>query len=557
LNTTSRSHLTRRRWAVLLIAVCLTGLLLSEVALRWLSEPRIAGRWALVVITAAFLVEYFRTTFRLRVAPEIHNEGRLAEIAEIDGADIDRLYDGEEFNRVGFEQFLLFAQGVLSPRTIFHRISEDVTQFHRSTMIKSTFTVSFAWAHDDFAGSKSPSSSGYDTSESRGDFVVPLIVPAKGEVLDGLRVFDDRDGRVSTLTVTNQIVFSLAVLRMFVNFGSPTALPAYMKELEPEVIRLLRRATPAADKMVRALVRKVNALPGMPKEENRVLGFGSMLSALNRWQPICATVPAEAVAKLEWPYLRRLRLERRFVGVIGPAPSFARGRIATMVDLLRMALDVRLAPIYVPLANAVRSASYHLQVAGPEGTYLAGQAILGRRPQSSRASLQPRRGQRRAHLYARDFRLSDGTHLATEFHERAPGSLASASLAALAAALVVGVLAMREVFSPILSSASVPLASTLLAVPIGVAALAGIDPSKEKKHPSLLSRFVSLSTILTSLLGFGLIVLSTTLDIEQDVTARLWTFMAFVSTGVAIVSCVSWFTRLRVESWFRSTTGAE
>lgn len=114
--------------------------------------------------------------------------------------------------------------------------------------------------------------------------------------------------------------------------------------------------------------------------------------------------------------------------------------IGKFVFWIRTLLGVRSSTFSFGLTSAPRAQSYHLEFMGPEGTYLARQGPMrpNFREHAKYSRFRRRLGQRYAHLYVRNAspEMRDDRVWFT-FWERTPGSLGSATVAAVAGLLII------------------------------------------------------------------------------------------------------------------------
>lgn len=483
----------------------------------------------------AYIVLSYRKRTSRAVSEDVPRPPSDDSVPEEVGSFIGR--DGMAM--LGEEQALVFVEALIHPTSIFTRISERVTSYHRSVASRASITLSIAASVD---------------GTEKVDFVVPLLAPRKGQVQDGLRLLDGDGKRISTLPSTLQRVFCAAIVRYLVWESGDASYLRYIDEdsgLEKRVWGLLAGDNPAPSAVIDAVVADVLVLPSEENGEEPLKYAGEVIRTLAQYNPICVVIGTEELLKGKWPYQFRFTVERRSIPRIQDAPNSPAGSTwFDTLDSLRLALGVRLNRIYYPLTFAYRTRSYHLEVEGPEGTYLAAQELLpSKRGRDSElgltGTLQPRRGQRRAHLYLTDVVGDNEAIFATSYYERAPGAFATVTLAAFSAAIVVFVLALRQ--SALGAGDPGPadsLLPALLAVPLGVSTLSGFTTSLKHQHPSLLSRTVSLVTVLICLTAF---LLASIARFTPGIPQNLWVLLSGAMIATALLSFVSWLLRLAVE----------
>ena len=268
-------------------------------------------------------------------------------------------------------------------------------------------------------------------------------------------------------------------------------------------------------------------------------------------QPVCVAVTANSSKHAGSLDEFRFTIEHRIV----PSILFDTHPVLKVVDGLRLAAGVRLNRYFVPLTNATRTASYHLQFAGPEGTYLVRQELVGVVQENAVAiRMQPRRGQRRAHLYLRGVESAEENAMMTvAYAERSPGSLAQAVAGSWAATILILALATTRAAGPLAGlvgdgasdGMNNAVIAALLAVPVGVSTW---NRTRVPLHPTLLSRGFTLVVVALSLLAFLLAVIGSGDD--QAEGARLWTLLLALSAVVSVFATGSWISRLALEFRF-------
>lgn len=537
------------RIAILAIGIVLVVVSVACAAL--VTDP--IARWSGVAISSWLIVwiaiAYSSATYSQRVARFATDYGPLT--TEIDWTLVNALADEHGLQRINFSHVISFAQAILWPDRIFTRISESVVPYHRSIAVRTTLTASLTWFFKPDAPVESENgslgaSTQYDVESTDTDLVLPLVLTPRNQLVNGLRVFDGSGHRTSTVAYDDAAVYALAVLRSMLHYAGGTALKDYVSKVEKRFAELLESGIGEAD--VAPLLELVRELECDAGRGHLAESAAELMEALVRLTPICVTVPIEEVAASRWPSSFRFRVESRVLQEIRDAPNV---RLPhwwwRFLDWSRLAVGVRINRIYVPLTNAARAASYHLEVEGPEGTYLAYQELL---PDSEitpaplivEGLIQHRRAQRRAHLYLRSITNGDGAVFATQFNERSPGSFAGATLSAVTATIVVVVLMWRDSAGG--ATGNLSLLPALLAVPIGVSALMGLDSFQKFRHPSLLSRFLTFSTVAVCLGAFALTTLRTAAGADL---AHAWIVLSALSASITLVAFTTWVLRFTVE----------
>ncbi|KQR26149.1 hypothetical protein [Microbacterium sp. Leaf151] len=504
---------------------------------------------------------YFRSSNSVRRAPDFGD----AAGDQISVASISIEADYTE-PALPASEAARFANMVARPHTYFDRISERVEPLARALDVSTTVTFSVPL-------------SASTTS------IVPLLLTNRGALSNGVKITDAQGTRVTSVPQSRLAPYIMAVLRVLVKASRGNdAHAVYRRQIEPDVAKFLvaHRRTNAGladDIMNRIDTLPSGALTGPVVDQLRET-LRDLIRRLVDNHPICVEIagpdarPASAVDEREkldlqttepsratpvTPTRLRMTIRQRLY------PDFlfhrskprrpgneAVGR--TPLDALRVAFGIRQGLIVVPLANAANTRSYHLEVIGPHGSYLARQDIVDHNDgpvedlRGVRAA--PRRGQRHAHLHSVNLRLNNEyiptVDYRAQFYERMPGSMAAAAAGALSVAVlcVLGLLvaAISRVEGLI---GSWEYAAVILAFPVVASLWIGVDGNRQLNQGVLLSRVVSLLSIALACAGAGLNIL----QIEDP---AWWFVLTVASTTNAAAALASWISRARLESYFIS-----
>lgn len=568
--------------------------------------PDLEGRPAVVTLLLATsvlcLLEYWEQAHRTYTEPvPFADSDSAAQPSEIAAGEVDLIVDESGATRLSPTQSVTFGGCVYAPSVYFREITEYIESYHRSTVIRSTFTIRLtrppelpdAGAIDAAIPDVRIAGVGVVNADpvresTDFDYVIPLFLPRKDALQEGVRVTDGSNKQMPVLDPATQDVFSAAVIRRMIS-GSPEMFRGYLaydRQLENDVWTLITKPAypeievkdaadtdPAgledeqteadtddepkdpAKEAVTALVERLESLATDEESRAIIRTVELLLLELARHRPISISVPATAVEALNWPSTLQYTLERRFIAPVEEPPEPERIRNSTFVDTLRLALGVRLNRVYVPLTNAYRTPSYHLVVEGRKGTYFAGDKFVVPRLRPgdtlSIADLrsQPRLGQRRSHLYIRDMEGKRGAYYGARFFERAPTSFASVTVAAVVSSVLITVLFfLHLVDDPSSGQAQTRnLIPALLALPIAISTFVGLESETESRHPSLASRFIALMVTLVSLSAFVLAIWE---GAGQPVPSVLWHLVLWASIATTVGSIISWLLRLSVETHF-------
>lgn len=227
--------------------------------------------------------------------------------------------------------------------------------------------------------------------------------------------------------------------------------------------------------------------------------------------------------------------------------NFFRGRwlrTRSLVDWARTLFGIRVTAISVPLYNAGRALSYHLEVVGPEQTYLARQSTFEGEAEKDVPGFvvaSRRRGQRHAHLYVRASGHTDLLAFNALFYERMPGSMAPAAVSAISVAVLTW-LAYASIGRTGLFD-NWEYAALVLAFPAAISIWVGVDSERRLLQGVLSAR---ISTLLTVAVG----VIAAALSVAHKFagTPNEWLFLALLATLNAGAAAVSWTVRAKVLS---------
>lgn len=527
------------RASLLAIRLLLAAVVFADLAVltaMWIQGS--LGIPLIAVLGAGFVIStvaYTALTYRAHTEPHLLPRSMRTQRG-FDADGIEYFFDSTGWAALSDAQAMTFIDAIVYPTTRFERISEQAEPFHRSLLVKSTYTVS---VHQKTVSSDAP------------DYVVPLFLFPKGELQDGLRVFTGENERVSTLSSSDVLSFAAAVVRSLIHSVGGKAYANYLGAFEDQVLKMLTAEYPPTELELVDMKGRIVGLDPASGGSGILDTAAGLISELATYHPICVTIPAENVVDREWPWTFRFRMEYRTIPPLTHLKKEPWWR--RFADWVRLAFGVRLNRLFIPIPNASRTNSYHLQVAGPPGTYLARQGTIPDESRlDARMKLQPRRSQRRAHLYVQEIDHPGEILFATQFFERAPGSFSTTTASAWAAAIVVTVLAIQQIHA--LDTGKEPVLSTLLpallAVPIAVASWSGLDKRKEFAHPSLLSRFLTFATILVCLAVFAIAVAPRAYVAPN---AIVWTLFAAAAIVLALLSTYSWILRLAIEHRFSKT----
>jgi hypothetical protein len=451
---------------------------------------------------------------------------------------------GDLFERVTSTQAEFFVAAYTDPKLIFERMSEVATPYNRSLGV----TLS--------AVARLP------TTPIPVSRVIPLAMFTRGQMEDGVKITVG-DARGSSLNRQEAIAYVAAILRRLVFSADEDALIEYVEQIELQIVDILCSFEPADERSIRSLTDALWRLPSTDDGRAFIQGANDIIRRSVPHYPLLVEVTQDpTVAETVSGGVRlRLKLDRRVI------VSMKRTRPAGFLDLfgrlrdeLSKVLGVSSSPILIGLANAPRCQSFHLQVKGPQGSYLARQSIAtfpsGEETQISTSyALRPRHGQRHSHLYMRDADDSVETmFFENQFFERLPGSLGYATMSALGAAVLISVASLIRL--GIAEGEASDLVLGLLAFPAIAGAWLGLDSGQAVFGGTLAARLCNVATIVLSLgtavLYMALPGADDTVRFQDVPEAGLWLLLAVLAVFNFVASAAAWSLRATVQRDFIS-----
>ena len=440
-------------------------------------------------------------------------------------------------------QVATFYQAIVEPQSMYIRITESVQPLVRSLAVRTAYSFS----HLD--------------SLAQRNVVVPLMLQTRGALLDDLAVFDSDGHRVSTMGRTATLVFQLACLRFIVEQMGSEATASYAASVEVDVARFLSSFQPADLGRLNHLADSIFVLPCDTGREEYRRSINRLLRRLRRYYPIMVQScwPAN-VGALCPP--QRFTVERRTTAhLLADGGTGVSRYLNNIRDDVRRIMGIRPAIIAMPLVNADRSASYHIQMRGPEGSYLARQRIAtfpsGLSPDLSQSEVEwrDRLGQRMSHLYVRNGQGYSSRYYVCHFFERMPGTLGNSTMSGLAAAVLILIAGWTRLAH--VTAGPTDIVAVLLAFPAVAGAWLGLSQSTQLYGGVLMARISLVVTIAVSLIA-------STYYVVGPVPGKMTASGPFLARPgavgwVLLVSCAAmnvfaciggWLLRAEVESHF-------
>lgn len=483
----------------------------------------------------------------------------------------------------------LFLGMINTPSAYIERIKEVPETTQRSTVVTTRYTLRVGAVN------------------KRSRYVFPLFPAARGRLEDGLRVHRDGEEPVSTLAHVDAVAYVAGVIRALMADAGGGALSAYTRNLEHGAIAYLLSLNDMDDRPYRDRVQQYGAfarfaatLMSLPhRHQSPLYEAVKLFAELLRSNPVIVELSGEDFERTRRGGVVRLTTVRRVIApqsevrfgdlvrflLPGRRPSV--GLVAVVVGIRRLWRVLGLAADRVvggmrhvagvgsnvirhPLSNAARTPSYHLELKGPDNTYMARQAI-DLRPgfavdPTPHAFSTRSAGQRHTHLYVRNAPAAfKSMRYSATFFERTPGSLAVAFIAASSSLVVSLVLAIQQMTAiraatpKVLDgrdvshwqiAATLPdqsgLLQVLLAFPI-VTVLSGMLIAGRNPWGGLLSaRIANLATVLLSLAALWISSLPASFD--HLALPRVWVFVLGCLAVIAVGCLGGWTMRALVHS---------
>lgn len=527
---------------------------------EWMNSP--FGIVCTIVPTVLFVgsgVEYLIFIVRVRTKPLILSTatGRSAYVDEPRAEEINTLVSEAGSHGISKSLVWIYLRAILVPKGFYERISERVELGHVSQIRRTSFTCDVLG----FRVSKEKNRPSISIMEQvaietqRSGIVIPLTLEARGNLGGGLRVLDDSGKPVSTVSSYDLAIFQLAVIRHLIRTSPTLSLRSYIRDVEPLVSFALRRRVAPTDLERTSMLDALRGFVAGAEQESVIM---RLMTILVDYNPICVSLNSPRLDKMVWPETVRFTVEKRKAADLNDLSSNADDdgdNALRWLDGLRTLLGVPINRVYSPILEGDRTRSFHLEVCGPPGTYVARQAFIVTPPQAVNdvqldAYVAPRNGQRRARAMVTAIRRKDEgqsvrVFFAVKFFERAPGSFSVSTIASLILTFVASVL-----FVSSLNLVDIPqsIAGILLSLPAASVALSGLDSRREFRQPSLLSLGLNALLLFTVALALFVLLVPQSPEAEQ----ALWRTVLVAASISLVVSASTWITRVRAERLIRA-----
>lgn len=561
----------------------------APISILWLEFDGIRLLWLGFVLAIYVFFIYLGVAYRAHS----RNSGRGTWVGTNRVAfDSKRALDAIDGVRMDPWQREFFIDLMTDAAQRVNRIRETVEPLTRSTIVRTRYELDLSGARKKILvlGKKKAK------KLRRTSVTVPIFATTRGQLEDRLRIWVGPDRPLDTLPTVDAVAYTAAVVRSGISAAGPDALAAYLdRRLEPQVVGFLGRSgviaqltreEQSADALVFArLLSGILQLPHV--DEKPLYRVVLLLSVLYQSYPFIVSLPVSEIVDASGWDAATITVERRTTPSLA-VPSFgalwrdarswwARDRRAALVrfgrfgrgklmDQVRLLFGVRSNRLAHSLGNATRARSYHLEVAGPEHTYLARQTVENIKGWEEdvelldriQAQASPAVGQRHSHLYIRGGeRFLGRFRYSVAFFERTPGSMAVAFMAAASSLFLSVIVAIQEVSirqtgDPTSASSFVPpsgdLFQILFAFPIVAAASGALRPDRSQWGGVLSARVANLITIAASLAAMWVSYLGFAIRVEAR--PRVWLLLILVLAIVAASCLGSWILRVRIHARF-------
>lgn len=418
-----------------------------------------------------------------------------------------------------------------------------------------------------------------------GEYILPLLQRPKDQLGDGISIRNSRGEMVSQMPHVDILAYSLAVLRFWA--GSVGKLQTYVSEVEPKVAEAFL-APPNSTEVQRVRSKEFSlemktifsgsqtrSSQHLTAEQRRLqrshAKFLQMAEELiahisqSKLIAISYIIDDSDLGKTTYGhrvtfslYMRNIPLGQLDIRIktiferIRENKYRIRTVLPEIVDKLRGWLGIQVHVIQSTLDNANRAKNYHLEIKGPDGTYLGRQEMrsfngieIGT---DQSFSMSPRRGQQTSHLFVYNGENYGERVYVAHFFERMPGSMAGATWSAAVSTLIILLCAFvsLDLFGEGRGHGT-DLVAILFALPVVVVLWAGFEKQQSTIGDVLFARLVKLFTIVLSFTAAYLFLFSPD---DEQLRKITWILIIGLSATNALASASTWLLRARVYDYF-------
>ncbi|SKX29259.1 Uncharacterised protein [Mycobacteroides abscessus subsp. massiliense] len=517
----------------------------------WVIETSLVvrGRWfsydsfLTIFVAISLLGKYYLFSRAVYKAPT-NRSGPSPEINDaMTFGCTQRIYDS-----VDKDALTLFGELLGNPSRLTRRIGKTIEITSRSHIVRTAYLI--------------------DVPARFADKIVaiPITLVSRRRLLDSFQAHDS-ERRVSPLSQEEVVGYILATIRLFI--ANKKARRDYLskakingKTLEREVFDLICDNNCDAKELRRDLIE----IDGLATNAAELIY--KLLTDLGGNLPIVVLAKVPTIDYADHPggtIPVRITTEQRRI----PQLAVPRAKLGRVRDGIRLAMGVRPTILTSDLSESTRCVSYHLELFGPEGTYLARQNVIdidepkNTTPMSSiMHRFLPRFGQRYSHLYLNRRSPYDKKHLlyVAHYYERLPGSIVPAALTAVGAAILIITAAIMKLKAA--SGGDTDVVAVMLALPAIAGGWVGFEPTSGLFGGTLNAKLSRLATMILSLSAATLFITTASLVDKPDIWitrswAKLWILLSSLAVLNAILTTLSWAIRSNVQTYFLSRSNTE
>jgi hypothetical protein len=484
-----------------------------------------------------------------------------------------------------------FRATLLHPDQVYARITQHVEPLTRSMLIRSGISIRLGV----LPASKT--------------LILPLMMARRGRLTSGLAITDASGDRLPSTTRSEYVAFAARCVRRLVLGLGIAPYARYLahsggQSIEERVLRIFASSEPVDGQEISDVSTELLSLA--KNRSNDLFEIVDIVEELARDYPICIKIDAtnanatETRYNLEYresPPMAQLSFRRAFQSAWAPQLSngrnpagatrrFLRGiprLIAGLAEAglakFRHFMGIRSNIVAHRLEAASRSGSYHLQVRGPENTYIASQELVlhdGRPAPADMIELIRYRttdlvAQRNGHLYINGpSATAQDVFLRVRFFETTPGSMARALIASLSTLGLVIVIALPQlrdatadcikagygVCDPteqIRIASDSGLLQVLLVFPLGLALTA--LSSSTMWGGVLAARLANLATIGLGFLALFVSAVPSAMSLEQ--LRQVWLSLGLALAALSLACFGSWVVRANSHARYIGSSSEE
>ena len=442
-------------------------------------------------------------------------------------------------------QAVAFWHALHEPAARFARISETVEAGSRTVRVKTTITVNLDGLGDE-------------------SHAVPVALFSRGRMENGLTF--SSESRISSLSHVQSVAYASAAIDRLVSAAGRRARVAYgstspgCRSLRQRVREVLSSTAEGGDPQASELADAIDKLPCSPRKRGSLYAAAAIIAYLADNYAVCIQVqPRDAnsvvrvtMERTAFPSVRRYEASENT-----PRTRLVAAR-KRIVDFQRNLFGIPPNTLDYPTNMAQRAPSYHLNVRGAEGTYLAhqelrddtdgGRTLKDVQLEPLQYAMNARRGQRTGHLYVRGGQDFKELLYSCTFYERMPGSMSTAFVGALTTTFVALAIAWSMLFGQEPGGEVSGLLQILLGFPLALTAASGARNGGTFWGGDLGARWATIVTV--AVLTLSLLASTVGGDSPREAQVVYWAILLTASATNAIICLVFWFSRAATQHSF-------